>query len=117
MNRFLLAAKSAVQRNGNTVSYISVTQGVYDIEQGKVVNTEVTSSILAYKEGIQATQYNFPDLVGREVCRYYISGDAAVNPKPDDKITQDGETFTVRSVQADRAAGQVCLWRLVCSKG
>jgi len=119
MNKFLLAAKNAINKHGTTCSYIKVTQGTYDVSLGSVTNTETSVSIKAYKKHLKATQFSYPNLIGKDIALFYITADSLVVYSPDtnDKITFGSNTYTVDQVQEHSALGEVVLYRILAVKG
>lgn len=117
MNKFLRASKAAIKRNGEPCVYKKITTGVYDVETSSVSSTEQSYNALAFREVVSATQYNYPNLVGKEVLKVYLQGDEAFSPSPDDKVIFGSDEFTVKMNQAYRAGSQICLHILICSRG
>jgi len=118
MNQFLVAAKRAVNQHGLTSSYISVQEGAYNIETGSTTNTETTYSVKMYKKHIRASQYNYPNLIGRDAGIFYLVNDSlAFVPSVRDKIVYGTDTYQVDSIQSHVALGAVVLYRIVAVKG
>lgn len=117
MNKFLRASKAAIKRNGEPCTYKKITQGVYDVETSSVSQTEQSYSVLAFREVVSANQYNYPNLVGKEVLKVYLQGDEVFTPSPDDKVVFGSDEFTVKMNQAYRAGPDLCLHILICSRG
>lgn len=100
-------------RHGKDCSYVSVSSGVYDIEAGSVVNTETSYSVKTYKKQIKVNQYNYPNLIGREVSVFYFDANKlTVTPKIKDKIVFSGLTYLVDSFQSHIINGEVKLYRI-----
>lgn len=117
MNKFLTNTKKHITRHGVTIDFIKIEEGVYDIETSTVTNTETVTQIKAYPVAVQVTQYNFPNLVGKEVIKFLIAGDAlAVKPSPMDKIIYKGGSYSVVEQQDYSALGDVCLQHLIACK-
>lgn len=117
MNKFLTNTKKHITRHGVTIDFIKVEEGVYDIETSSVTNTETITQIKAYPVAVQVTQYNFPNLVGKEVIKFLIAGDALVTkPSPMDKIIYKGSSYSVLEQQDYTALGEVCLQHLIACK-
>lgn len=117
MNKFLTNTKKHITRHGVTIDFIKVEEGVYDIETSTVTNTETVTQIKAYPVAVQVSQYNFPNLVGKEVIKFLIAGDAlAVKPSPMDKIIYNGGSYSVVEQQDYTALGEVCLQHLIACK-
>lgn len=117
MNKFLTNTKKHITRHGVTIDFIKVEEGVYDTETSTVTNTETVTQIKAYPVAVQVTQYNFPNLVGKEVIKFLIAGDALVTkPSPMDKIIYKGGSYSVVEQQYYTALGEVCLQHLIACK-
>ena len=113
-NNFLIAAKRAIDRHGKNYTYKRITQGTVDLNTGGVSNTSSDSVIKMYKKQIKATQFNMPNLIGKEVAMFYIAGDAiAFVPKVKDKIVDGSKIYTIDSFQSHEALGAVVLYRVV----
>lgn len=118
MNEFLQATKKMLSMHGMLGTYISSASGVYNIETGKVTNSETSYSVQMYKKHLKASQYNFPDLIGKDAAIFYIANDSlAFVPKINDKITYNAETFMVSSYAEHIAKGSVVLYKLIAVKG
>lgn len=117
MNKFLYNTKKHIARHGVDVDFISVQEGVYDVETSTVTNTETTTTIKAYPVAVVATQYNFPNLIGREVIKFLIAGDALLTkPAPMDKLVYKSNTYTIEQQQDYTALGEVCMQHLIAVK-
>ena len=116
-NKFLGAVNRAVLRHGKEFVYTRVIRGTFDVSENIVPITEQLSDVLMYKKHIQTTQFNFPNLVGKEVAMFYIPGDAiAFKPAIKDKITDGSITYVIDSIQETIALNAIVLYRLVCVK-
>lgn len=117
MNQFLAASIRLIARHGVTVSYKTIARTVDEIE-GTVVEVPTTYSVVMFPKQIQANQYNYPTLVGKEVVMFYLA-----NPpnnftvKLNDTITYKGIVYKVQSYQEHMAKGQICLYRILSVKG
>lgn len=117
-NPFLEAAKACVYPNGLSITFIRTVEGTYDTATGSVTNTEVSTSLIAFPKKVKTNQYNFPNLVGREVKEYLIvASDLANAPQPMDKVTQGSTVYTVDSVSEHVALGEVVLYKVIVYKG
>ena len=117
MNKFLVNTKKHISRHGVSIDFVQVQEGTYDIETSSVINTETVTQIKAYPVAVQVSQYNFPNLIGREVIKFLIAGDAlTVKPSPMDKIIYNGSSYSVVEQQDYTALGEVCLQHLIASK-
>ena len=117
MNRFLISTKRQIAKHGIDVDFISVQEGTYDVDTSIVVNTETTTTIKAYPVTVVANQYNFPNLIGREVIKFLIAGDAlTTKPAPMDKLVYKSNTYTIEQQQDYTALGEVCMQHLIAVK-
>ena len=118
MNQFLLAAKQLIGMHGKTFSYTKVTQGTYDPSTGSVTNSESTTSLTAYKKHIKATQYNYPNLIGKDAASFLIASDSFVDaPSVNDKITEGTSVYTVDSIQEHLAFNEIVMYTILAYKG
>jgi hypothetical protein len=117
-NQFLASSKKLITAHGQAMSYVSVTEGIYNIETGSTANTETTYTVTMYKKHISANQYSFPSLIGKTAAIFYLVNDSlSFIPAVQDKITFAGETFTIESLVEHRAQGAIVLYRLIAVKG
>ncbi len=117
-NAFLASTKRLISLHGESMSYIAVAEGTYNIESGSISNTETTYTVTMYKKHISANQYSYPNLIGKTAAIFYLANDnLSFTPAIRDKITLSGETFTIDSLVEHRAKGQLVLYRLVAIKG
>lgn len=118
MNKFLLAAKRAVARNKTVVSYLSVSEDSYNTSTLTTTNTETSHSVDVAKRSIKTGQYNYPNLIGKEVNEYYLANDdLSFTPAVNDKITDSGVTYLIYEVFKEFAGGDLVLYRLIAVKG
>lgn len=107
----------ALQRHGQDLPYSTITRVVDPIE-GTVTETLTTATLRIYPEPMQATQWNFPTLVGKQTVMFYLSADGLTfTPKPSDEITYLGEVYRVNSFQAFTAHGRTILYKILGVKG
>lgn len=117
MNPFMQAAKAAILRNGILADYKSVSAGVYDIATKSTTNTSTVVQLRMYKKHIRATQYNYPDLIGKDAAEFYIVNDSlSFVPKPQDRITYSGNEYTVSSYRGHIARGEIVLYKIIAVK-
>ena len=117
MNRFLKSATAAINRNGVEMTYTSTSRVVNEIE-GTVVNTTTNHNLKIYPKHTQASQYNHPTLIGKEIIVFYIANNnLPFTIKVSDSITFNGDTYRVNSYQKHVAAGEVCLFKVLGVKG
>jgi hypothetical protein len=118
MDRYLSITLKAINQHGKNCTYSVVTEGEYNIETGATVNTETAYAVKMYKKHIRASQYNFPNMIGRDSALFYLANNAlAFVPAPKDKITIDTVTYTVDSVTEHAADGLVILYKILTIKG
>lgn len=118
MNLFLSATKKALDRNGSPATFISVTEGAYNVETGSVTNTEKSYAVTMYKKPIKATQYNYPNLIGKDAGMFYLANySLKFLPGLRDKIVFEGSTYSVESIQEHYAGGALVLFKIIAVKG
>ena len=116
-NQFLQASNRQISKHGVSVSYITVLEGAYDVETGTTVNTESTVTLKAFPKRLKITQFNYPNLIGKQVIEFLVAGDSLTSlPKPQDKILYLSDTYTVDSHIAYTALGSICLYKILCVK-
>lgn len=114
MNLFLAAVKDALRRNGTTGTYTKVSAGVYSIETGSSTSTTTDYQIPMYEKHVKTSQYNFPNLIGKQVSMFYIAADSIpFVPQIKDSITFNGTKFAVDSFSEHMAHGQVVMYKVV----
>ena len=113
----LKAVKDSLLKHGLQVTYKTVTEGNYNVETGSTVNTEATSTFLAYPKAVKTSQYNYPNLIGKKVLQLLVAGDAGISPSTMDKVTVITEEYTVDSFSEHYAEGAVVLYKLLVVKG
>lgn len=118
MDRYLSITLKAINQHGRDCTYSIVTEGEYDIETGTTTNTETAYSVKMYKKHIRASQYNFPNMVGRDSALFYLANNKLnFVPSAKDKITIGAVTYTVDSVTEHSADGLVILYKILTVKG
>ncbi len=118
MDKYLGISLRAINTHGKTCSYTIVTEGTYNIETGSTTNTETSHSVKMYKRHIRASQYNFPNMIGRDSALFYLANNKlSFVPAVKDKITIDSITYTVDSVTEHAADGLVILYKILTVKG
>ena len=118
MNQFLISAKQMILLHGESCGYTKVQPGSYDVNTGTVTNTETNTTVTVYRKHLKATQYNYPNLIGKNNVLLYITADSIVDaPTVNDKFTFGTSTYTVDSIQEHRAFNEVVLYRIACYKG
>ena len=118
MNQFLISTKSFIDTNGISCTYTAVQEGTYNVETSSTTNTETAYTVKMYKKHIRASQYNYPNLVGKDAAMFYLTNDSLTfTPAVRDKITFSGVTYTIDSIQEHSALGAVILYRIIAVKG
>ena len=113
-NTFIRATANAIDRHGSTATYKIITEGAYDVNTGTASSTETTYSLKMYKKHINASQYYYPDLVGKDSAMFYILGyNLGFEPQVQDLIIFSGKTYKVNSVQSHMADQTVILYRII----
>lgn len=115
MNDFLIAAKELIYKNGIPVKYKSVTKGVYYTKTSKVANTEEEFQIKAFPKKMNITQYNYPNLIGKDVINFMVWA-LDVNPKVNDYIVHNDLKYIVVEVKPHYAEGTTIFYHVICSK-
>lgn len=112
--RFFNAALSAVKRNGIDLVYNVITSGVYNVELGKSTTTSQAYTKRMYPKQVVANQYNYPNLVGKEIIEFYLVNDnLGFVPKPDDTIEYKSQKYRISQVREHFADGMVVLYKLI----
>lgn len=116
--RFLQATIQALNKHGLSLTYNSVQTGVYDVETGTAPLVKTPSVLKIYPKHLNATNYNFPNLIGKENYMFYLANsDLSFTPKLNDEIIYNSKTFLIQAMQEHVAEGQIVLYRLVGTKG
>lgn len=112
MNPFLRSSKMFVARHGKVIPYVTIERTVDKIT-GKVIETKVTHSPTMYPKSVKVNQYNYPDLIGKDVIIFYLANDGlGFTPKVNDTIVFNGKNYVVRSYDFHEAMGINCLYRI-----
>lgn len=120
MNRFLAQTINLISQNGLQVTYKSIQgdSSTYNVETGSVTRTSTSYSVKAYPKHIKASQYNYPDLVGKQVCMFYVANNALpFSFKFQDEFVYNSITYKVQSWEEHFAEGELCLYKVLCVKG
>lgn len=113
-NLLVKATASAIDRHGITATYKAVSEGAYDIQTGSTTNTETTYSVKMYMKQIKATQFNYPNLIGKESGLFYVLAyGLAFAPAVNDFIVYAGTTYKVDSIQKHTAGSDIVLYRIL----
>ena len=117
MNQFLKATQEAIARNGVQITYKKKGNSTYNPDTGLVTSTDVDYVITSYPKHIRASQFHYPDLIGKESYMFYIAGEQVFTPAVADSILFDSFLYKVDSIQKHFAAGVTCLYRVIAVKG
>lgn len=116
MNLFLSATSRAIARHGVDCLYTTFVQGEYDPETGTSSKSQIDTPIKAYPKQEVANQFHMPNLIGKEIVRFYILAGTVV-PKINDSITLNSVKYIIDNFQSHQASGEIILYRIVCVKG
>lgn len=117
-NSFLSITKRYLALHGKLGQYKRTTAGVYDIETGVAANSTLVTNVQLYKKHIKTSQYNYPNLIGKDAVIFYMANDALnFIPKSKDKITYDNVEYTVDSFAEHVALGQTVMYKLLAIRG
>jgi hypothetical protein len=117
MNPFLKASIKGISKHGTSASYVEVAQGVFDPNTLGVVNTQTTHTVTTFQSSIKVNQYNYPNLVGKEVGMFYLANNNLLfTPKIRDKIVYLGSSYTIENLEKHTANGDVVLYAFVAVK-
>ncbi len=118
MGAFLSATKRFLAVNGRNMTYSRITEGSYNVETGTSTNTSSDSTIRIYKKHVRANQYNYPNLVGKDIAEFYIlATDLASKPDIRDKITDGTDVYQIDSFRTHEAHQEVILYVALGVKG
>jgi hypothetical protein len=117
-NNFLALTKQALRVHGRDATYVRTSASVYSVASGSSTNTTTNHQVRMYKKHINATQYHYPDLIGKTSAIFYFANDALTfQPKVNDRIVYQGESFTVKSFSEHIANGEIILYKVVGVRG
>jgi len=119
MDAFVVACTRAIARNKFTCTFRSKTSAAYNVETGTTgVSFEDTADVPMFPKHEQATQYHYPDLIGKELIRFYIPYASLDENKVKirDLIVYDSKTYDIDSFQIHSARGQKILYRILAAK-
>ena len=117
MNSFLVSCIRAITKHGLGVVFSIKTGEVYDPSTLKKENVYMTYPAKVYPKQIQATQYNYPSLIGKDAIEFYLANNVAFTPVVGTEITYRGLKYSVQKVRETVAGGQIVLYRLLATKG
>lgn len=117
MDQFLRASVRLICRHGASAKFIQVTEGVYDPQTLSTVNTDKSFSVCLYKNHIKASQYNYPNLVGKDIAEFYLANDDLLfKPAIRDKITYGVDMYSVENIKEHLALGSVVMFTILAVK-
>lgn len=117
MNAFLNACIRLVSRHGMMAGVVQVTEGAYNVETLSTVNTEIVHKVKLFKNHIKSSQYNYPNLIGRDAAEFYLVNDCITfKPSIRDKIQYGTDVYTIDNIQEHHALGVICLYTVVAVK-
>lgn len=118
MNRFLVSTIRMISRHGDELVYKSFSNSTYDVELGKSVSSIVEYTLKMYPKQIEASQYQFPNLVGKELIMFYLPNNTTgLKPKEGDVINYKNSDYKVHKIQEHVADGEIVLYRIITVKG
>jgi hypothetical protein len=117
-NKFLASAINAVNRHGLSLVYSVITAGGYDVETGTNTLTKQPYTVKMYPKHFIANNYNYPALIGKETCMFYLPANAlSFVPKLLDEISYNNKVYQVNSYQEHVANGEIVLYRIIALRG
>lgn len=118
MNKYLKIAKEAIDLHGSTVSYVKNSTSTYDPTTGVNSVSESTISAKMYKKHLKINQYNYPNLVGKEGCLFYLANDSlSFTPALNETIIADSTEYSIKDIQEHRAESDIVMYRIVAIRG
>ena len=115
-NLFARATQQAIERHGILGTYKSLSNPSYNITTGVVTSSETSYSFKMYMKQLIANQFNYPDLINKEVGIFYIdTSRITFIPKVQDLVIYNGKTYKVQSFQSFTAGGSIILYKLIAS--
>ena len=117
MNKYLSATIRMLNRHGLNVTYNSITKSTYNPETGKALSNTNSFTIKSYPRQVVATQYNLPDLIGKELVEFYIAN-YVLNfvPKVGDEIIYKQKIYRVHKLEEHFAEGSLVLYKALSVK-
>lgn len=118
MNAFLQSSIKLISRSGVDVTFISTGVSTYNVETGKNQTIDSQFTVKSYPKQIVATQYFYPDLIGKDSILFYLANNQlGFVPKAGDSILYKSMKYRVQSIQETVAHGDIVLYRLLTVKG
>lgn len=117
MNTFKRSAVNLVAKNGVELVYKSVQRVINEVDS-TVTKVVTDYEVVMYPKHINANQYNYPTLVGKDAVMFYLANPPnAFTVTLNDSIDYNGNTYKVQSWQSHVARGEICLYRIIAVKG
>lgn len=117
MQTFLSNTIRFISIHGVACTYKKSTQ-TYNVETGMTTDVDQSYDITVYPKQIKASQYIYPNLIGKEVVMFYLAANnLAFKPKNGEAIYYNGYAYNIDSYQEHSANGAIVLYRLVGVKG
>lgn len=118
MNYFLQSTVKLINQNGESMQYVSVAEGAYNIETGTTTNSDTNYTVTMYKRHVRANQYNYPNLIGQDAAIFYLANNnLKFTPAVRDKIVIGNQTYVIDSITEHRASGAIALYKLLGVRG
>lgn len=116
-NWALAASIAAVNRHGIPMIY-SKSLRVVDEISGTVDTIKFDYNLKMYPKHLQATQFNYPNLIGKDSVMFYLpNSNLGFAVEVSDTISYSGLTYRVNSFQEHFANGEICLYKIIGVKG
>ena len=112
MNRALSVSKQMIYKHGITVTYSEDSNQVYDPATGQVTYNQSNYSLKSYPKQLVANQYNFPDLIGKEMITFYFDGETLTSIKLGAVITHNSRKYKVVSYSHFMYEGTIYLYKV-----
>lgn len=106
----------SVSEHGLLCKYKKVGAQAYDPSTGSVTSTDSEYSVKMYPRHLNATQWSYPDLIGKDAIMFYLAGGQSFTPEVKDSIEYDLKTYKIQTIQRHMANGVICLYRIVAVK-
>lgn len=106
-----------ITKHGVDIEYVVVSEGAYNVETGTTENTTISTPIRSYPKRLKITQYNYPNLIGKQAIEFLVVGSALTSPpKTNDKIVYNLDEYNVESFVSYVAYGEVKLLSILAIK-
>lgn len=112
MNPFVVSVHKLINRQGTDHEYSS-TVTTRDNATRDVITTKTTSTFKMWPKQIKATQYNYPNLVGKDVVQFHVGVHDNFEPKTGDFVNG----YRITEIVTTMARGEIVFYRLLGVKG